>query len=100
MKTSKSISALTTQECREGYIKQIINSLKRLQAKIGTIVVLSLTRSTKIVYIGNSETSTIYIVELQSIKLVLQIIDKDIEKGNRKEKVVIFIDNQVAIRIF
>jgi hypothetical protein len=47
---------------------------------------------------GNSETSTVYAVELQGIKLALQIADDDIEKGNKRDRVVIFTDNQAAIR--
>jgi hypothetical protein len=59
-----------------------------------------LTRSTKMVYIRNSETSTVYTTELHDIKLALQIADDDAEKGNKRDKVVIFTDNQAAIRHF
>ena len=51
-------------------------------------------------YIGDSKTSTVYAVELQGIKLALQIIDEDVERGNKKDRLIIFIDNQVAIRTF
>lgn len=59
-----------------------------------------LTRHTKMTYMGNSETSTVYAAELQGIKLALQIADDDAEKGNKRDKVVIFTDNQAAIRTF
>ena len=49
---------------------------------------------------GNSETLTVYIAELQGINLVLQIVDNDVEKRNKRDKVVILMDNQAAIRTF
>lgn len=39
--------------------------------QVGAAAVSPLTRSTKIVYIRNSETSTVYAAELQGIKLTL-----------------------------
>jgi ribonuclease HI len=51
-------------------------------------------------HIGNSETSTVYAAELQGINLAFQIVDNDVEKGNKRDRVVIFMDNQVAIRTF
>jgi hypothetical protein len=50
--------------------------------------------------LGNSETSTVYAAELQGIKLALKIADKDAEKGNKRDQLIIFIDNQAAIRVF
>lgn len=38
---------------------------------VGAVAVSSLTRLTKIVYIGNRETLTVYVAELQGIKLAL-----------------------------
>ena len=49
-------------------------------------------------YMENSETSTVYVAELQGIKLALQITNEDTEKGNKRDKVIIFTDNQAAIR--
>jgi len=42
---------------------------------------------------GDSETSTVYAVELQGIRLALQIIDEDVERGNKRDRVIIFTDN-------
>ncbi|PQE05356.1 zinc knuckle protein [Rutstroemia sp. NJR-2017a BBW] len=44
------------------------------------------------------ETSTVYAAELQGIKLALDIADEDAEKGNKRDKLIIFTDNQAAIR--
>lgn len=60
---------------------------------VGAAAVSPLTRYTRIVYIGKSETSTVYTTELQGIKLALQIVDDDTEKGNKRDKVIIFTDN-------
>ncbi|PQE23331.1 zinc knuckle protein [Rutstroemia sp. NJR-2017a BBW] len=49
---------------------------------------------------GNSETSTVYAAELQGIKLALEIADEDAEKGNKRNKLIIFTDTQAAIRAF
>jgi YD repeat-containing protein len=68
--------------------------------QVGAAAVSPLTRSTKMTYMGNSETSTVYAAELQGIKLALQIADDDAEKGNIRDKVAIFTDNQAAIRSF
>ena len=51
-------------------------------------------------HMGSSETSTVYAAELQGINLALQIADDDAEKGNKRDRVVIFTDNQAAIRSF
>jgi hypothetical protein len=67
---------------------------------VGAAAVSPLTRSTKMAYMGNSETSTVYVAELQGIKLALQIADEDAEIGNKRDKVIIFTDNQAAIRTF
>jgi ribonuclease HI len=68
--------------------------------QVGAAAVSPLTRSTRKSYMGNSETSTVYAAELQGIKLALQIADTDAEEGNKRNKVVIFTDNQAAIRTF
>jgi hypothetical protein len=51
-------------------------------------------------YIKNGEIWIVYSTELQSIKLALQITNKDIKKGNKRDNVIIFMDNQAAIRTF
>ncbi|PQE27487.1 zinc knuckle protein [Rutstroemia sp. NJR-2017a BVV2] len=68
--------------------------------QVGATTVSPLVRTTKIIYIGNSETSTVYTTELQSIKLALEITDEDTEKENKRNKLIIFTDNQAAIRAF
>jgi ribonuclease HI len=49
---------------------------------------------------GDNETSTVYAAELQGIKLALQIADEDAEKGNKRDRLIIFTDNQGAIKTF
>ncbi|PQE10731.1 reverse transcriptase protein [Rutstroemia sp. NJR-2017a WRK4] len=68
--------------------------------QVGAAAVSPLMRSTKMTHMGNSETSTVYAAELQGIKLALEIADEDTEKGNKRDKLIIFTDNQAAIRAF
>ena len=49
---------------------------------------------------GDSETLTVYAAELQGIRLALQIVDEDAERGNKRDRLIIFTDNHVAIRTF
>lgn len=49
-------------------------------------------------YMGDGNTSTVYVAELQGVKLALQIAEEDLERGNRRNKVIIYTDNQAAIR--
>ncbi|XMA13648.1 hypothetical protein WAI453_006439 [Rhynchosporium graminicola] len=67
---------------------------------VGAAAVSPLTRCTKLAYMGDSETSTVYAAELQGIRLALQIADEDTERGNKKDRLIIFTDNQAAIRTF
>ena len=67
---------------------------------IGAAAVLPLTRCTKMAHMRNNETSTVYAAELQGINLALQIQDEDTEKRSKKNREVIFTDNQAAIRTF
>jgi len=67
---------------------------------VGAAAVSPLTRCTKLAYMGDSETSTVYAAELQGIRLALQIADEDAERGNKKDRLIIFTDNQAAIRTF
>ena len=48
---------------------------------VGAAAVSPLTRCTKVAYMGNSETSTVYAAELQCIRLALQIADEDAERA-------------------
>jgi hypothetical protein len=47
---------------------------------------------------GDSATSTVYAAELQGIRLALTMALEDWSKGHRRTKVVIYTDNQAAIR--
>lgn len=67
---------------------------------VGAAAVSSLTRSSKTTYMGDSETSTVYAAELQGIKLALQMAVEEAERGHQWHKLVIFTDNQAAIRTF
>ena len=67
---------------------------------MGAAAVSPLTRCTKLAYMGGNETSTVYAAELQAIRLALQIADEDAERGNKKDRLIIFTDNQAAIRTF
>lgn len=67
---------------------------------VGVAVVPPLTRYTKLTYLGDSKTSTIYPAELQGIRLAYQIADEDTEKRNKMDRLIIFTDNQGAIDIF
>jgi ribonuclease HI len=67
---------------------------------VGAVAVSPLTRCTKLAHMGDSETSTVYAAELQGIRLALQIADEDAERGNKRDRLIIFTDNQAAIRTF
>lgn len=71
-----------------------------IDGHVGAAAVSPLIRDTKIAYMGNNETTTVYVAELQGIKMALQIAAEDWERGNRRDKVVIFTDNQAAIKTF
>ncbi len=45
-------------------------------------------------YMGDGDTSTVYVAELQGVKLALLIAAEDAERGNRRNKVIIYTDNQ------
>jgi ribonuclease HI len=47
---------------------------------------------------GDSTTSTVYAAELQGIRLALKIVLDDWNKGSRRKKLIIYTDNQAAIR--
>jgi ribonuclease HI len=67
---------------------------------VGAAAVSPLTRCIKLAHMGDSETSTVYAAELQGIRLALQIADEDAERGNKRGRLIIFTDNQAAIRTF
>jgi ribonuclease HI len=49
-------------------------------------------------YMGTSDITTVYVGELQGIKLALLIASDDQKAGRIRDKIVIYTDNQVAIR--
>tara|TARA_R110002060_G_scaffold45792_2_gene57126 strand:+ start:281 stop:802 length:522 start_codon:yes stop_codon:yes gene_type:complete len=67
---------------------------------VGATAVSPSMRITELAYMGDSETSTVYAAELQGIRLTLQIADEDAERANKKDRLIIFTDNQAAIRTF
>ncbi len=84
------------------FLKQPSNSLfvytdgSGIDNHVGAAAVSPLTRCTKLTYMGDSETSTVYAAELQGIRLALQIADEDAERGNKRDRLIIFTDNQAA----
>ena len=91
---------------REEFLKHPSNSLfvyadgSGINNHVGTAAVSPLARCTKLTYMGDSEISTVYAAELQGIRLALEIADEDAERGNKRDKLIIFTDNQAAIRTF
>lgn len=67
---------------------------------MGAAAVSPLTGCTKLAHIEDSETSTVYAAGLQGIRLALQIADEDAERGNKRDRLIIFTDNQAVIRTF
>ncbi|PCD20294.1 hypothetical protein AU210_015951 [Fusarium oxysporum f. sp. radicis-cucumerinum] len=65
---------------------------------IGAAAVCTTTQETKSAYMGDDTTSTVYAGELQGISLALQIAQEDRSRGNSRSKVLIYTDNQAAIR--
>ena len=47
---------------------------------------------------GDSDTSTVFVAELQGIRLALIMALEDWNKGSRRKKLIIYTDNQAAIR--
>lgn len=71
-----------------------------IENHIGAAAVSPLTRNTRRIYMGDSETSTVYVAEVQGIVSALEMVTEDAEKGNRRKRAVVFTDNQAAIRTF
>ncbi len=96
----------TARTQHKKFLKHPLNSLfvytdgSGIDNHVGAAVVSPLTRCTKLVHMGDSETSTVYAAELQGIRLALQIADEDAERGNKRDRLIIFTDNQAAIRTF
>ncbi|KAJ3552838.1 hypothetical protein NPX13_g11022 [Xylaria arbuscula] len=69
-----------------------------INGHVGAAAVCLMTGETKKTYMGKDTVSTVYAAELQGIILALQIAEDDRERGNTRAKVIIYTDNQAAIR--
>ncbi|CCF40032.1 zinc knuckle [Colletotrichum higginsianum] len=65
---------------------------------IGAAAVCITTYQTRNSYMGSDAISTVYAGELQGIILALEIAEEDRQRGNNRSKVLIYTDNQAAIR--
>jgi ribonuclease HI len=65
---------------------------------IGAAAVSTTTNETASAYMGADTTSTVYAGELQGIILALRMAAADRAKGNNRSKLLIYTDNQAAIR--
>jgi ribonuclease HI len=65
---------------------------------VGAAAVSQTTGHIRKSYMGKDGTSTVYAAELQGIKLALLIAWDDQEEGRKRDKIVIYTDNQAAIR--
>jgi hypothetical protein len=96
----------TARTQHKEFLKHPSNSLfvytdgSGIDNNIGAAAVSPITRCTKLAHIRDGETSTVYAAELQGIRLALQITDEDAERGNKRDRLIIFTDNQAAIRTF
>lgn len=69
-----------------------------INGHIGAAAVCTTTLETRSAYMGDERTSTVYAGELQGISLALQIAQEDKDNGNDRSKLLIYTDNQAAIR--
>ncbi|KAJ3560528.1 hypothetical protein NPX13_g9271 [Xylaria arbuscula] len=69
-----------------------------IDGHIGAAAVCPMTKQTKRAYMGRDTVSTVYAGELQGISMALQIAQEDRQQGHQRDKVVIYTDNQAAIR--
>lgn len=69
-----------------------------INGHIGAAAVCTTTHETKSTYMGTETTSTVYAGELQGIILALQLAQADRATGNKRSKLLIYTDNQAAIR--
>ncbi|EFY94018.2 zinc knuckle [Metarhizium robertsii ARSEF 23] len=65
---------------------------------VGAAAVCTTINQTKSAYMGDDNVSTAYAGELQGISLALQIAQEDRNRGSIREKVLIYTDNQAAVR--
>ncbi|KAK9443888.1 uncharacterized protein VB005_02413 [Metarhizium brunneum] len=69
-----------------------------INGHVGAAAVCTTTSQIKSAYMGDDAVSTVYAGELQGISLALQIAQEDRNRGNIRNKVLIYTDNQAAIR--
>ena len=69
-----------------------------INGHVGAAAVCTTTSQTKSAYMGDDAVSTVYAGELQGISLALQIAQEDRNQGNTRNKVLIYTDNQAAVR--
>ncbi|KAJ6439009.1 reverse transcriptase [Purpureocillium lavendulum] len=69
-----------------------------INGQIGAAAVCPTIQQTRSSYMGTEDVSTVYAGELQGISLALDIAQRDRAEGYRRSKVVIYTDNQAAIR--
>ncbi|OHW95285.1 reverse transcriptase-like protein [Colletotrichum incanum] len=69
-----------------------------INGQIGAAAVCTTTNQTRNSYMGPTTTLTVYGGGLQGVILALEIAEEDKKKGNNRSKVMIYTDNQAAIR--
>ncbi|KAK6222510.1 zinc finger protein [Colletotrichum tabaci] len=88
------------QKCidRETEAIHIYTDGSGINGYIGAAAVCITTYQTRNSYMGSDAISTVYAGELQGIILALEIAEEDRQRGNNRSKVLIYTDNQAAIR--
>lgn len=69
-----------------------------INGHVGAAAVCTTTSQSRSAYMGDDTVSTVYAGELQGISLALQIAQEDRSQGNIRKKILIYSDNQAAIR--
>ncbi|PWI64598.1 hypothetical protein PCL_09492 [Purpureocillium lilacinum] len=69
-----------------------------INGQIGAAAVCPTIQQTRSSYMGTEDVSTVYAGELQGISIALDIAQRDRADGFRRNKVIIYTDNQAAIR--
>jgi ribonuclease HI len=69
-----------------------------INGHVGAAAVCTTIDKTRSAYMGKDTTSTVYAAELQGISLALQIAQENRNRGNIGKKILIYTDNQAAIR--
>ncbi|KAJ3571479.1 hypothetical protein NPX13_g5362 [Xylaria arbuscula] len=64
----------------------------------GAAAVCPKIRQTRKAYMGRDTVSTVYAGELQGINMALQLAQEDRRQGRRRDKAILYTDNQAAIR--